>query len=240
MALSLADLTPEQKQQLLEEALLEQQEKARVAKESKELDQFILQVNKCQNDKKQFRVTLAKKEAYWRPEGQDEADKNYGFTLNILNPDQLVSPILTLKDEVVPLVRKAVNKALLRVVPVDHKESFVEGKRLDKGSIRPSLEHPDTSEAGRILSLDTPKALVEIEKVGNLNTLNYMLDAERQGKNLEKRTRTNVVSALHDRVRTINNKLPGVAKITPIVEEEPDPREEVKVNVEAKPNEDTK
>ena len=222
MAVSLKDLSPEDKQALLEEALLEQQEKSRKDK-PKTSDLFDAQVG----TKKEFRVVLCKAQAFWRPDqdidGTEIADS---FTLNVMNPDLLVSPVLTLKHKAIDAVRKAVNKAILRVVPVDHKEVFVEGKRLDKGSIKVRFDHPNEDEAGKILNLEDAKALVEIDKVGNIATLNFMLEAERQGKNLAKRTRTNIVTAIHDRVRAINNATPGVAKMGPIIEEEPDPKDE--------------
>lgn len=227
MAVSLADLSQEDRESLLEEALLDQKEKAREARASKEVDVFMLQVG----TKKEFRAVLCAKQSFWRPETAENGGIDEGaFTLNILNPDQLVSPVLTMKSPVTQLVRKAVNKAILRIVPVDHTETYLEGKRLDKGSIKQTFDTPDTTEAGKILALDDAKALLAIDKVGNINTLNYMLESERQGKNLVKRTRTNIVSAIHDRVRAINNKLPGVAKIGAIIEEEPDAVEETTKN----------
>lgn len=215
MPVSLNDLTPEERKQLLEEALLEQAEKSRESKAKAEIDVFIRQVG----DKKEFRVVLCAKQSFWRPDNFDGEAIPEAFTLNILNHDQLVSPILSLKHPLIDSVRKAVNKALLRVVPVNHKETFVEGKRLDKGSIKMTFDTPDTEEAGRILALEDAKALLEIDKVTNLNTLNYMLDSERQGKNLVSRTRTKIVSAIHDRVRVVTNATPGVAKIGAITEE---------------------
>lgn len=216
---TLSDLSTEDKRRLLEEALLEQKEKEREAKDSRIKDVFAAQLGSM----KEFRVVLASRNMMWSAESfanEEELPEDAKFTLNILNPDQLVSPVINLKHPAVPAIRRAVNKAILRVVKPDHKEVYSEGKRVDKGSVRIKLDTPDTLEAGRILSLEDSKALTEIDKVGNIGTLSYMLDSERQGKNLVSRTRTNILAAIHDRIRAITNSSGSMVKMSDVVEEE--------------------